>query len=252
MLNRHFFLCLISCCLATTPYAGAMADVVPITSLYRPLITLSIGPDFIQKGQAQTLSPLPPFEKYYTNSHSSTTILDGGGFIAVERVINDKCWVQWGVSGYADSQICPEGNVWLFASPEFDTLSYTYTVQHARVMAEGKFLTTPDGYQTLHPYLSWGLGAAFNQASNYQETAFIPNAVPTLPFANNTQTSFTWSVGVGFDYTLDPYIRLGVGYQFADLGSVSLGPTLAETTPQTLSLPHLYTNQLRFQFTYLM
>ena len=233
--------------------AGTEGNVGPMGEkvLYRPLATFTIGPDFVQKGRAQTLTLLPPFQNHYTNTNSSTTVTDAGMFIGVERIFCDKLWVQLGASGYVDAQISPEGHVWNFASPQFDTLSFAYTVHHTRVMAEGKFLTTLNRYQALHPYVSWGLGAAFNQASNYQEKALIAGAVPTLPFANKNQTSFTWGVGVGADYSVNPHVRLGMGYQFADLGSVSLGPTLAASTTQTLSFPHLYTNQLRFQFTFL-
>ena len=174
------------------------------------------------------------------------------GTAGVERVFSNKLWVQLGLAGYVDAQISPEGHVWRFASPLFDTLSYAYNVHHSRVMAEGKFLTTFSQYQALHPYVSWGLGAAFNRANNYHEAPLIPDAVPTLPFANNMQTSFTWGVGAGFDYTINSHVRVSAGYQFADLGSVSLGSTLAATTTtQTLYFPHLYTNQLRFQFTFL-
>lgn len=238
--------------LSTQAGAGTEGEARPVARLYQPLATFTIGPDFVQKGRAQTLSPLPPFEKHYTNTDNSTMVADVGAFIGIERAFNDKLSVQLGVSSYVDSQISPEGHVWLFASPEFDTLGYSYNVHHARVMAEGKFLTTLSRYQTVHPYLSWAVGAAFNRASNYQETALILGAVPTLPFANHLQTSFAWGVGLGVDYTLNPHVRLGVGFQFADLGSVSLGVTPAATNTQTVSFPHLYTNQLRFQLTFLV
>lgn len=232
--------------------AGTMGVIETTKPRYQALATVTIGPDFVQKGQAQTLSLLPPFQNHYTNTNNTTTVADAGGFVGVERAFSDKLWVQLGVSGYIDAQISPQGDVWRFASPEFDTLSYAYNVQHTRVMAEGKFLTSINAYQALHPYVSWGLGAAFNQARDYQETPLIAGAVPSLPFASETQTSFTWGVGLGVDYALNPHARLGVGYQFADLGSVSLGPTPSATTNQTLSFPHLYTNQLRFQFTLLV
>jgi hypothetical protein len=234
------------------PQAFSSTEGEPELRLYHPLVTFTIGPDFVRQGQAETLSLLPPFANYYTNTNSSTTVFDGGIFVGVERAFADKLSVQLGVSGYRDTQMSPKGHVWLFTLPEFDTLSYTYHIQHTRVMAEGKFLTSLCSYPSLHPYVSWGLGAAFNEAQNYQETPFIAGAIPTAPFANHTQTSFTWSVGVGFDYTLSAHTRFGVGYQFADLGSVSLGPTPAATTNQTLSFPHLYTSQLRFQLTLLV
>lgn len=223
-----------------------------VDAKYIPLVTLTVGPDFVQKGQAQTLSLLPPFQNHYTNTNSATTVVDAGAFVGVERVFNDKLWVQLGVSGYVDSQINPQGHVWLTGVPEFDALTYSYNVHHTRVMAEGKFLTTFSRYPTLHPYLSGGLGAAFNGARNYQEIPLIAGVPPTPPFGNHTQTSFTWGVGLGVDYTLNTHVRFGAGYQFSDLGSVTLGPTSAALTTQTLSFPHLYTNQLRFQFTFLV
>ena len=234
------------------PQALSGTEGEPESMLYHPLVTLTVGPDFVRQGRAETLSLLPPFANYYTNTNSSTTVFDGGVFVGVERAFSDKLWVQLGVSAYRDTQMNPKGHVWLFTLPEFDNLSYAYHIQHTRVMAEGKFLTSLCSYQALHPYVSWGLGAAFNTAQNYQETPLIADAIPTAPFANHTQTSFAWSVGVGFDYTLSAHMRFGVGYQFADLGSVSLGSTPAATTNQTLSFPHLYTNQLRFQFTLLV
>jgi len=232
--------------------AGNMGDIKLQKLFYQPLVTLTIGPDFVQKGRAQTISLLPPFQNHYTNTKSSETVADAGGFIGVEHFFSDKFGAQLGVSGYIDSELSPSGHVWRFASPEFDTLSYAYKVQHARVMAEGKFITSLESHKSAHPYVSCGLGAAFNQAKNYQETPLIAGAVPMSPFVNHTQTSFAWSIGAGVDYALNPHIRLGAGYQFSDLGSVSLGRTYAAITEQTLSFPHLYANQLRFQLTYLV
>jgi len=156
------------------------------------------------------------------------------------------------VAGYVDAQLSPEGDVWQFAVPLFDTLAYSYNIHHSRVVFASKLLTTLPRYQTIHPYFSWELGTAYNNASNYQETPLIPLAVPMMPFTNDRQSSFAWGLGVGVDYSLNQHVRAGIGYQFADLGSVALGITPAESTTQTLDLSHLYSNQLRFQFTFLV
>ena len=160
--------------------------------------------------------------------------------------------MQLGVAGYVDAQLSPQGDVWQFAVPLFDTLGYSYNIHHSRVMFSSKLLTTLPRYQAIHLYFSWELGTSYNRANNYQEQPLIPLAVPMTPFANHTQSSFAWGVGVGFDYNLNQHVRAGMGYQFADLGGVSLGVTPAESTTQTLGLSHLYTNQLRFQFTFLV
>lgn len=217
----------------------------------QPLITFSLGPDFIKHGRAQTLSLYPPFENYYTNKKSAATVIDGGIFVGIERALADKIHLQYGVAGYTDATLNPQGDVWLFGSPLFDTLTYQYKVRHSRLLAEGKFLFDTQYSQTLHPYFSWNLGAAFNKASDYNETPLVAGAVPTQPFNNHTQTAFTWGAGVGVDASVSKNIKVGAGYQFSDFGSVSLGRTSSANTFQTLSFPHLYANQLRLQLSLL-
>ena len=226
----------------------------PLTDrqLYQPLVTISVGPDFVRAGRAQTLTLLPPFQNHYTNSNPAMTVANGGVFVGVERALNERLWIQLGVSGYKDSHLNLEGDVWRFASPEFDVLGYSYQVQHTRVMVEGKVLTRWRQDETLHPYLSWGLGAAFNDANTYEETSLVPGVSPTFAFKNNMQTSFTWAIGAGADYIVNPDLRLGMGYQFADLGSASLGTTPAAATSNTLNFPHIYASQVRFQCTLLL
>ncbi len=219
---------------------------------YTPLVTFTVGPDFVRAGQAQTLTLLSPFQNHYTNNSATATVTDGGVFLGVERVLTDYFSVQLGVAGYVDAKLSPGGDVWQFAVPLFDTLSYSYNIHHSRVMFSSKLLTIVPGYQAIHPYFSWELGTAYNRANSYQETPLTPLAVPMTPFANHTQSSFAWGLGVGVDYNFNQHIRGGIGYQFADLGAVSLGVTPAASTTQTLSLSHLYTNQLRFQITFLV
>jgi opacity protein-like surface antigen len=231
--------------------AGTMGNVAPTSSIH-PLLTFTIGPDFVKAGREQTLSLLPPFENHYTNDNTYQTVLDVGGFLGFEYAFSNQFSTQLGVSGYYDSNLNTKGNVWQFALPIFDNLTYKFKIQHARVMVGGKVLSALSSFTSLHPYFSWEVGAAFNRALNYEETPIVPTVLPTTPFADHTQTSFAYGVGVGLDYNVSKQIRVGVGYQFADFGSVSLGPTPAALTNQSLSIPHLYTNQLRFQLTYLI
>ena len=218
---------------------------------YRALATVSIGPDFVQSGQSQTLTLLPPFQNHYTNGSQTQAVFDGGLFLGVERTLSEQFSAQLGVAGFGDTVITSQGNVWQFALPKFEDLSYSYQVQHGRVMAAGKLLGMLPQHKAIRPYVSGEVGAAFNQASAYQEIPLVQGVLPMSPFSNNRQTSFSWGVGLGSDYTINSHMRIGVGYQFADLGSASLGTTLDETTAETLVLSHLYTNQLRFQLTYL-
>lgn len=47
-------------------------------------------------------------------------------------------------------------------------------------------------------------------------------------------------------------LRLGIGYQFVDLGKVSLGLSPAQATQEHLGISNLYDHQLRFQLTALI
>jgi len=217
---------------------------------YRSFITISSGCDLIKPGRAQTLTLLPPFQNHYTNTSPEMAIFEFGALIGIEKNFNHYFMIQSGLSAYIATTIYPEGRVWQFGLPEFETLSYAYKVYHTRLMFEGKLLTF--GHSHIHPYLSLSLGAAFNQAKYYHESPFIAGATPTLPFTSHSQTSFSFSTGLGIDYNLTSQLRLGAGYQFADLGSVSLGPTPAATTTQTLNFSHIYTHQIRLQLTGLM
>ncbi len=129
--------------------AGTQGAVKP-TKLYQPLATFTIGPDFVNPGQAQTLTILPPFQNTYTEEQASQTVADAGAFVGLERKFNDKLSIQLGVSGYVDAQITPKGSVWQFTLPEFEDLSYAYHIHHTRVMATTKLLTTISLYPMLH------------------------------------------------------------------------------------------------------
>lgn len=231
--------------------AGAMGDVQSRTSLYQPLATVTIGPDFVQTGRAQTLTLLSPFQNHYTATHRSQTATDFGAFVGVERTFSPSLSTQLGASVYIDSQLTAKGHVWQFGVPKFDNFIYGYHIKPVRAMLTSKLLTTFPNHHSLHPYLSGEIGAAFNRAHNYHETPIVPLVTPMSPFSSHTETSFAWGVGAGIDYNVTQRVRAGIGYQFSNLGSASLGRTPAATTNQTLSLSHLYTNQLRFQLTYL-
>jgi len=217
------------------------------------LVTFTIGPDFVNVGQAHTLTLLPPFQNHYTRADAFQTVTDAGIFAGVERNISDRFAMQLGVAGYAvDTEITPRGTVWQFANPAFENLSYFYNIDHTRLMATTKLLTTVANYHSLHPYLTGEIGAAFNNANGYQEIPLEGNATGSTPFNRHKNNSFAWGIGAGVDYNLNQSIRLGLGYQFSDLGSASLGPNPSALTNQTLSIPHIYANQLRFQLTILV
>lgn len=234
-------------CVSHQGYAGDNLVSSTVDSDLRSFVGFTLGAEFTRTGQTQTLSLLPPFLNHYTNntSYQSSGLLGFG--LGMERGLTEQLSWQLGLSGYFNTEVSSKGHVWQFALPEFDNFLYDYHMQSNRLMATGKLLGTVK--QTIHPYVSGELGAGFNRASSYRETPLIEGVVPMAPFMSHTQTSLAWGLGAGVDVGINEKLRLGIGYQFANLGKASLGLSPAQFTQQTLRLPHLYSQEVRFQLT---
>lgn len=245
----NVFLLLGSSLVGVCHQAYAVDDLVssPNALDLRTFAGITLGAGFTRTGHAQTLSVLPPFSNHYTSekAYQSSGLLGLG--LGVEHGLTEQLSWQLGLSGYFNSNIRSTGHVWQFALPEFDNFIYDYTIQSKRVMATGKVLATIK--QSIHPYVSCELGAGFNRTSAYKETPLIIEAVAMAPFSDRTHASLAWGVGGGIDVDINPTLRLGLGYQFANLGKTSLGASPAQFTQQSLRLPHLYSQEVRFQLT---
>ena len=250
---RFYTLCIgFTCLIVQAGHASNRSDLAFVgqnSTNYRPFATLMLDADYVQAGQAQTLTLFPPYHNHYTNAHAWTMTVDGGSFLGMEWDVSERLQAQLGIAGYVNSHINIKGDVWQAALPVFDNLSYAYHIQSTRVMMSSKLLTSLDNCPQVHPYVSGEIGAASNRASHYQETPLIEGVLPIIPFVNHSEHSLAYGVGLGIDYNISTDLRLGIGYQFADLGSASLGITPDALTTQTLNVSHLYTNQLRFQLT---
>ncbi|MCL9684364.1 outer membrane protein [Legionella maioricensis] len=218
--------------------------------IFRPFGVFNVGADFIRSGRSQTVTLLPPFSNHYTNSDNYQSSGSLGGGLGIESFKSERLFWQLGVSAYFDSQVTNSGDVWQFGLPEFNNLTYSYQTQYSRIVASGKILSTVK--QRIHPYLSGELGVGFNRVSGYHEIPLIPEVLPMSPFRSATQSSFTWGAGVGLDVDLNAPVRLGIGYQFADLGKASLGLSPAQLTNDTLHVSNSYTHQVRIQLTALI
>lgn len=221
-----------------------------LNSNLHPFALLAVGADFIRTGESKSITLLPPFSNYYTNHSSypgSASLGIGGG---IEGIYSERFFWQLGASGMFNATVTRWGEVWQMGLPEFNNFQYRYNIQSSRVVAIGKLLSTI--YKHYHPYLSGELGAAFNASRSYQETPLIEEAVLIAPFSNHRQSSVAWGIGIGIDWDLNPIARLGLGYQFVNLGKARLGLSPAQTTQEHLSISNLYDHQLRVQLTALI
>ncbi len=154
-----------------------------------------------------------------------------------------------GITGALTSPVNVSGNIWDDADPTFDNYSYNYRLQHGHIALKAKvFKDTP---YNIRPWVSGGIGVGFNRAYGFTNIGLIPEVIPQNNFGNNTQTSFTYTVGAGVQKTITEHWQAGVGYEFADWGKSQLNQALAQTQGTGLSLNHVYTNGLMFNITYI-
>ncbi len=220
--------------------------------VFHPYIGLSASYSWAKKHQAQTLTLLPPFQNHYNSILLQQGLGEVGLNLGVERTLADYGKLRLGIDFYANNNISPEGEVWLFNLPAFNNLTYSYDIHHKSFMLSGQLFFVSLFKSKLIPYVTTSLGLAKNNSNNYNEIATVTGAVPMLPFANRSLTSFSWRLGIGIEKQLFSHAYCNVSYVYADLGKAALGSTLAATTNESLNIPHLYTHQLRLQLVYLI
>lgn len=76
--------------------------------------------------------------------------------------------------------------------------NYSYIIDSHQVFVESKFLFK---INTFSPYLSVGLGEAFNDSKSYRSS--VPEFVEFTPdYANHKQKKLAYSLGTGLDLPL--------------------------------------------------
>lgn len=221
-----------------------------LAPFWRPVITLSGGVFWpTQLGKSQEFFLEPSTYTYNTHKNNQGRGIFGG-FGGLEFTLNPMWAMQLGASYYQTSSMNTSGVVHQGIDlPSSDNFNYHYDLTSRQVLAEGKLLM--NNFERFHPYVSLGLGASFNRASNYN--VHIPNSITFSPkFADYSNNSFSYSVGTGVDMDIIPHLRLGLGYRFADLGKANLGAGRIDNVPisHTLQQSNLYTNQLLAQLTW--
>jgi opacity protein-like surface antigen len=225
---------------------------------YRPLldtltiVTVSAGAQISSNlGLSQTLYAFGNTYAYQANHHSQTRPLLGA-FVGQEYQSLSRFAVQFGLAYYQPSSAYSVKGL-LAQGPSALTLTqlnYGYNVITREVLVEGKLLT--NWRQRYYPYVSLGVGEAFNNVSGYQiSTPSLLTKTPLYSAARNH--SFAYRLGIGMDVELIPHVRMGLGYRFSDLGKINLGTALLNSLPINgiLKQTHLYTNELLGQMSYI-
>ncbi|VEB38698.1 outer membrane protein [Legionella cherrii] len=220
---------------------------------FHPFFTLSGGVAVAKTGHSQTLNMDGDFTTYqYTPRHDHSNRTLWGGAIGTEVPINSLWALQLGISYYRPNNFSSSGILLQGIDEQSaDEFTYNYKIKSSQLFFEGKLLHSVK--TIFHPYASLGLGAAFNQASNYQ-TSVPPFLTFTPEFEDHKTTNFAYSLGLGIDMDLCKNWRLGVGYRYVGLGEANLDEGMLDVIPftSTLTLPHLYMQEAMVQISYLI
>ena len=136
-----------------------------------------------------------------------------------------------------------DGMIQEFSLPEFTNYNYDVEVSSDIITLIAKLAI----YQWGHfaPYLSAGLGEAFNNVSSYHEKA-VKGVTPRVSpaFQNHTSTSFMYNIGAGIDYTINNQVTASLGYEFEHLGRVASSRGKGTWQDQLLSFGNMVTSTI--------
>jgi opacity protein-like surface antigen len=172
---------------------------------------------------------------------------------AGRRWERDSFWIpaySAGVSWqyYFNTQV---GNtIMQYSDPEFLNYNYNWNFKSNLLLATAKLNLVQ--YGKLSPYINGGIGAAFNNASGYSETA-LNNVTPRVSpaFANNSSTQFAYQAGIGLDFRASPQAIFSLGYNYQNLGGLSSGAGTGAWSNQTLSSGSYSSNEVLVSVNYL-
>lgn len=204
-------------------------------------------------GDSTTFSNIDSSFYVYNPNHAHRTAALFGVFAGAEFNFVPYLPMELGLAYYQAAPFTTSGHV--VQGPDwhsFDIFDYNYQIKTRQVMLEGYFY--PEYVLFCgQPYLIIGLGASFNKASDYK--VIMPPFITFSPyFINNTNHSFTYSLGLGWDYLLRPDMKIGLSYRFSDLGKADLGKTFIEDPRRlagSLDISHLYTNEFLAQLSFI-
>ena len=102
--------------------------------------------------------------------------------------------------------------------PGSNIYRYHYTVATQQWFIDSKLLFQMNGY--MHPYAYMGVGESNNKAYQFSTTVPSPPSL-TLSFPSRSARALAYSLGFGMDLNLMKNLRLGVGYRYTYLGTIS-------------------------------
>lgn len=208
------------------------------------------------KGQQTSFPIVDPNEDEYFVYHPSDTQQIAGLFdifLGAEYQLRPDLAGQLGVDYNQTSTFQDKGMLYQGVPGAPSQYDYEYNINTRQVLLEGKLLYSNPRFRGYHPYLTAGVGTAFNRAYHYQ-TDIPPFSTFTREYYNHSTRSLAYRLGVGVDIDLSKNLRLGFSYRFADLGTVRLGSSTIndQSVDGTLMQSNLYVNEVLAQLTFIL
>ncbi|WP_028382580.1 outer membrane beta-barrel protein [Legionella cherrii] len=227
---------------------------------WRAVLTLSGAAAFGDRvGTSEFIPIADPLEDeffdYAPHSSDQSKFLFGV-FLGAEYLLNPSWNLQSGFSYYQPASFHVNGTVTQGLDElSVDSFPYEYDIQVRQVLFENKLLyNLPFQPVVLHPYVSGGIGVGINSFQDFEVTITPPFTTFSNQFSDETLTNFSYRVGAGIDVDVNNWVRVGVGYRFADFGKVKSGNASIDQVPtfNTISQSHFYTNEVMGQLTFIM
>lgn len=238
---------LIALCFSIFAHAGTMGR--PPNNYF---ISLSGGPSWTNAGKSQTIELQPDLVKAYVPENLTNSNILGNGeiYAGMQKSFFQQIQSQFGLAVYWSSFAKLNGFVQEDANPNFQNYSYQYKIDHWHIAAKTKWIA--ENAYNMNPYFSGSIGVGFNHSTDYVETPLIFQEIDAPPFQSKTKVSFVYSLGTGFQHTVNEHISVSLGYQFVSWGASALNRAEGQTTGNGLSLNNLYTHGIEFNISYFL
>lgn len=186
-------------------------------------VTVGAGAEFpTPKGNISinngSLFPVPYDKDIYTIHQSASALINVTAGRRWERENNWFPAFSLGVL-YQHSFLEPvKGIITQYSLPEYTNYNYRWHLSSDIVLAAAKMNIYAKN--RLSPYVTGGLGEAFNHSS-YREKA-LPDVTPrTSPDFSGSDSQFAYNVGAGIDFRVSNNCIINVGYLYQNLGNLS-------------------------------
>lgn len=227
-----------------------------VNSLFDPtqwVTGLSAGATWTTGNKKQTFNLQPDVIKTYTADSNDHVFPSAELFVGLQTslsLMQQSLLGQLGISIAGAGHAELSGDIWEDADATFDNFNYAYKVNHTFVGIKGRL--TGNCNRLVEPYISASVGAGYNHAYDFKIDAKISEEVPAPPFGSHTQTSFSYTVGIGLQKSFTPQLQAALGYEFSDWGKTELSRATGQTLNKGLMLNHLYAQQLQLSVFYLV